>query len=112
MNPEYIMLFFFAVFISSFSQILLKISANKNHASLKKEYLNPLVIIAYAIFFISIILVIISYRGISLKMGPIIDSSSYIFVFLLSHIFLKEKINRRTIIGIVLIVTGIIIFNF
>ena len=41
----------FSVFISSVSQILLKKAADRTYESSLKEYLNPLVIGAYGMFF-------------------------------------------------------------
>ena len=40
----------FGTFISSVSQVILKKASGKKYDSFIKEYLNPLVIIAYAIF--------------------------------------------------------------
>lgn len=48
---KYIGIWMFSVLISSFSQVLLKIAANKKYDSRIKEYLNPIVITAYGIFF-------------------------------------------------------------
>ena len=48
-----------SVFISSVSQIILKKAAGKVYDSTLKEYLNPMVIGAYAMFFCSVILTMI-----------------------------------------------------
>ena len=48
--------FLVSVLISSASQILLKKSADKDYDSPLKEYLNPLVITAYAMFFCSMLI--------------------------------------------------------
>ena len=112
MAYKYVLIFLLSVFIASFSQILLKKSANKNHANGWKEYLNKYVITAYFIFFISTILVIIAYKGIELKYGPIIESVGYIFILIMSKMFLGEKISRKKILGVLLIMFGILIFNY
>lgn len=108
---KYVLIFLFSVFIASFSQILLKKSANRNHNSRIREYLNKYVIIAYFIFFISTILTIIAYKGIELKYGPVIESVGYIFILIMSRIFLDEKITRNKLLGIFLIIVGIVVFN-
>lgn len=51
------------------------------------------------------------HPGIDYKLGPILTSTSYIFVLLLSKLMLKEKITIRKLIGISSIVLGIILFN-
>ncbi|MBR3464680.1 MAG: EamA family transporter [Clostridiales bacterium] len=102
----------FGVFISSISQILLKKSANKKHGSFIKEYLNPIVIVSYMIFFCATFMSIYAYKGIPLSMGPVLDSSGYIFVTVLSAIFLKEKPTPKKVIALLIIITGIVIYSF
>lgn len=106
---KYIFVYIVSVFISSISQILLKISANKQHDSIIKEYLNPCVIIAYGIFFCSSLLTIYAYKAVPLSMGPIIESAGYIFVAFLGYVFLKEQLNKRKKLGILCILAGIAI---
>ena len=50
----------FSVFISSVSQILLKKAANRTYETPLKEYLNPLVVGAYGLFFCSVILTMLA----------------------------------------------------
>ena len=111
MINKYFLLFSFAVFIVSISQILLKISANREHNSKVREYFNSYVIIAYGILYVSLILAILALRGLELKNVPIIESTGYIYILILSKIFLKEKITKYKIGGSFLIVLGIIVFN-
>lgn len=109
---SYFFILIFSVFIASVSQILLKISARKEHSSLIREYVNAYVITGYAFLFISTIFTIIAFQGLSYKNGPLIESSGYIFVMLLSRIILKEKMTKRKIIGNLLILCGILIYYF
>ncbi len=104
-------LFLFSVFISSVSQILLKKSAGKTHESRIREYLNPPVITAYFIFFVSTLLTMYAYRYVPLSLGPVLESTGYLWVSLLGLLFLKEKISRKKWIGLGMIIAGIIIFN-
>lgn len=107
----YIILFVFSVFISSISQTMLKSSANKEHSSGWKEYLNPVVIIAYMLFLFSTILTTLSYKNVPLSMGGIIEASGYFFVAILGYFFLKEKLSKRKIFGLCVILFGILVFN-
>jgi len=95
--------------IAAFSQCLLKISANKKYKNVILEYLNPLVILGYMFFVVALLLNIIAYRGISYQLGPIIASSSYIFIMILGRLILKEKITKRKLIGNIIIIIGIVI---
>ena len=107
----YVGIFLGSVLIASVSQILLKKCAMKTYHYRFGDYLNPLVISAYGLLFISMMLTIYAYRGVPLKDGPVMESASYIFVALLSSLFLKEKISSKKRIGLLLIVAGIIISN-
>lgn len=107
----YIMLFIGSVFISSASQILLKRSADVKYESKIQEYLNPRVIIAYGIFFSASLITIIAYRGVPLSLGPVLEASGYVFVTILGRIFLHEKVSRRKLLGLFLILIGIVVFN-
>ena len=111
MINKYFLLLVFSVFIASISQILLKISANTKYEKQIKEYLNPYVLFAYGIFCISLILTILALRGLELKNVPIIESTGYIFIIVLSNLILKEKLTKYKIGGSFLIVFGIIVFN-
>lgn len=100
-----------SVFISSVSQILLKKAANRKYDSPLREYLNPLVIGAYAMFFGSVILTMLALKFVPLSMSPILESTGYIFVSVLGYFFLRERFSRKKLIGIALILVGIAIFS-
>ena len=99
------------VFVSAISQVLLKKAAMKHYENHLKEYLNPMVIFAYAMFVGTTFLSIIAYRGIPLSMGPILGTTEYIFVALLSYWLLKEKIGKKKLIGLVTIIVGVLVFS-
>lgn len=100
-----------SVFISSVSQVLLKKAADRTYKNKLSEYLNPLVIGAYAMFFGSVILTMLALRYVPLSMSPILESTGYIFVAVLGYFFLKERFSRRKITGICLILAGIAVFS-
>lgn len=99
------------VFISSVSQVILKKSANKKYSSFLKEYLNPLVIIAYSIFVIATFTSIYAYKVVPLSMGPILESTGYFFITILSMIFFKEKPSPKKLAGLGIIILGIVIYS-
>lgn len=100
-----------SVFISSVSQIILKKAADKTYESTLKEYMNPMVIGAYELFFCSVILTMLALKHVPLSMSPILESTGYIFVSVMGYIFLKERFSRRKLMGFALILAGIVIFN-
>ena len=105
-------LMLFGVLISSVSQVLLKKAANRTYSSVLKEYLNPTVIFAYSVFFLATFCSVFAYRGIPLSMGPVLESASYLFVTIFGYFFFQEKISRRKIIALILIIGGILVYTF
>lgn len=99
-----------SVFISAISQVMLKISANKPHKSAVREYANPLVIGAYAIFLLSTLLTVFAYREVPLSLGPVLESTSYLYVTAFGALIFKEKITAKKIGALALIVGGICVF--
>lgn len=108
---RYYLFVILGIFACSLSQLLLKRSANKEHTSRIYEMLNPLVIMAYGIFFCSLIINIWAMRhGVQLKEMAMLESLGYIFVPLLSVVLLKEQVSKRMVCGILLIIFGIVVF--
>ena len=105
------LIFIFGVFISSVSQIILKKAAQKEYPNKLREYLNARVIFAYIIFFGATLCSIWAYTVIPLSLGPILESAGYIFVAVLSWLFLKEKITKKKMLGLSIIIIGIIIYS-
>ena len=102
-------LFIFSVALASVAQVLLKKSADKKYASMRAEYLNAPVIIAYTVFFFSALLTTWAYRYLPMSLGPILECTGYIFVTLLGVLHLKERLSLRKWAGMVIIVAGIVI---
>ena len=100
-----------SVLISAISQILLKLGARKTYPSKLREYLNPYVIVGYGLFFGCTLISMYALKVVPLSMSPVLESTGYIFVSALSFLFLKEKLTRRQLIGIVLILIGIVIYS-
>ena len=98
-------------FISSAAQVLLKKAAMKEHCSVKDEYLNKNVIIAYITFVLATFLSIYAYKGIPLSMGAVLESTSYLYITIIGAYFFKEQITIRRVIAIAFIIGGIIIYS-
>ena len=108
---KFILIFLFSVLISSVAQIILKKSAGRKYDSLIKEYLNVRVIGAYSIFILSTLLTMYAYTGVPLTLGILLESVGYIYIPILSLIFLKEKITPSMVIGSLFIIGGIVVYN-
>ncbi|MCR4694140.1 MAG: EamA family transporter [Pseudobutyrivibrio sp.] len=96
-------------FISSIAQIMLKKAAQREYPNKLAEYLNPLVIFAYAIFFSATFCALYAYKVVPLSLGPILEATGYIWVAIMGKIFLGERISKRKSLGLVVIIIGIAI---
>lgn len=106
----YALLFLFAMVIVSFSQMLLKKSATITYPNHLREYLNVYVIAAYGIAVLSNFLNNIAFQHVTLSLGTILMATEYIFVAILSVVFFKEKLGKKKLLGLILIVAGAVIF--
>lgn len=106
----YITILLFSVFISAFSQVLLKKSALKTYSSFWLEYLNIYVVPAYAIYFLAVFLDLLALRKVPVSFVPVAEASSYVFVLLFGKLFFKEQFSKKKIIAMMLILSGIVVF--
>lgn len=107
----YLMILLLSVTIASFSQILLKKSAEKTYSSWIREYLNVYVICGYGMMFVSMFMTIIAYAGMEFTNVQIIEATGYIMVLVLSYFFFKEKITKRKLLGMLFIFAGIAVYH-
>ena len=107
----YSMLLLLGVFISAISQVLLKKAAMKKYTSPLQEYLNPQVIFAYVLFVGTTFLSILAYRGIPLNLGPVLETTSYIYVTIFGVFIFHEKVNRQKILALAFIVIGVLVYS-
>lgn len=108
---KYIVIAMISGILSSFSQILLKKSAEKKRTSIWGEYLNPYVITGYVITVTCMLLMLLAYRGMPFKYGAVLESLVYLYIMILSRLFLNEQLTKKKIAGNIIIVIGVIIFG-
>jgi len=111
MNNIFSLIMLAGVFVAACSQILLKRAAGRKYRSFFAEYLNPLVVGAYGLFVAAAFASMLALRFIPLSLAPILEAAGYIFVAVLGWFFLGERLSRRQIFGMVLIVVGIVVYS-
>ena len=106
MQLEYLyeILFSLSVFLSAVSQVLLKKS------TIRSEFLNLYTLCAYGMFFLSSIMTAAAYKYVPLAKGQILEAGGYVYVSCFSAIFLKERLKKQEILGILCILIGIVIY--
>ncbi|MDO5573763.1 MAG: multidrug ABC transporter [bacterium] len=107
----YVILYLSSVFIAAISQVLLKKEAMKPHKSVIQEYLNPLVVIAYTFFLGTTILSMLAYKGIPLNLGPILETTSYLYITVFGVTIFKEKLTKQKTFALLMIITGIAVYT-
>ena len=110
LNLNSVLIMLCGVTIAAFSQILLKTSANQEHTTFWKQYLNKRVIIGYLMLLVSMLLAVWAYSGMDYKYGPAIESVGMALVAILSCIILKEKMTKRRLAGTILVIIGLFVF--
>lgn len=98
-----------AVIIASASQVLLKKKASKAPKNFFKKFLNGPVILSYLLLFLSMALNSLALREMDMTVLPCITATSFLWIMVLSAIFLGEKPTRRKVIGIVMILVGVVV---
>lgn len=106
----YLMILIGSVVMASFAQILLKKSASKTYSSPIREYLNAYVICGYGLMFLSMFVTIMAYSGLDFTNVPVIESLGYVVVMFLGYFFFKEKITRRKLLGMAVVMGGIFVY--
>lgn len=97
-------------FISAVSQVILKKAALKTYDSKVAEYLNFPVIFAYTLFVVTTFMCIIAYRVVPLSFGPVLESTSYLYVTVFGVLIFKEKITKKKVLALALILAGIAVY--
>ena len=94
------------IFIGSVSQVLLKKASMKTYRSPLMEYLNPQVIFAYVLFFGTTLISVTAYQVISLSLGAVLETTSYLYITFFSVVIFKEKLNNKKLLALLLIILG------
>ena len=106
----YVLVLIFSVVLASFAQILLKKSASKTYSSRIREYLNLYVVCGYGLMFFSMFITIIAYSGLEFTNVPVIESLGYVVVMFLGYLIFKEKITKKKLLGMAVILCGIFVY--
>jgi multidrug transporter EmrE-like cation transporter len=116
MNFFPVLLAIISIVLTAFGQLLLKIGANSSNGNRQmpqqlKPYLNQYSIPGYGLLFIVTVLSIYILEDLPLKVFfPLFISGNVITIAGLSYFLLHESITYRSMIGICLILSGILIF--
>ncbi len=107
----YLALTLLCVILIGVSQILFKVGSGGGRSAFRM-YANLPTMTGYLLCFIETICSIYAMRGIELKLFYAMASSlCYVMVLFLSVTVLKEKINMSKLLAVLLIVSGLVIFN-
>ena len=104
-----ILIYLITPLVAAVSQLILKKAADNPKNSGFRAFLSAPVILAYGLFLGCMLLNVVALGTVELSVTGVLESSGYLYVMLLSHFFLKEKMTRRKLMGNALIVLGIVL---
>ena len=108
---QYYLVILLAVLAAAAAQMLLKQGARRGYSPWWRQYVNGWVIGGYAIMFTAMVTNIWAmHKGVCLKELSILESTAYLFVPLLAFFCFGERLTRRKIIAISIIILGVIVF--
>ncbi len=90
-------------------QTILKSGVNQGNTWTQSTF-HPRTIVGYGVYVASTLLGLYSLQVVPFKIFLASASASYILVTAFARIFLKEKIDKLQILGVVLITSGILLF--
>jgi drug/metabolite transporter (DMT)-like permease len=114
-TPAVIALTLLAAAIAAFAQYLYKTSVKKFGFSARElwaAFTNRRLLLGISVYVASLLVYLYALRA-----APVISfvypifASTFIFVFLISHLVLKERIGRYRALGMLLVVLGIAIIS-
>lgn len=103
-------IYLLGTFLASISQVLLKKATMKQHKNIIAEYTDIRVIVGYCIFLGCTFLTMLAYKEIPMNLGPILESSGYIYITIFGTVFFKERITLKKIIALSIILLGIFVY--
>jgi drug/metabolite transporter (DMT)-like permease len=114
------MMFYFYIFLAIVSQFLvasaqvfLKIGSRQMDfkKSLYYNFKNKYLIISVFLFILVPVLSIITMRVVDFSDFYSFTALSYFFIMMFSWLILKEDLDRRKVIGNLIVIAGVLIFN-
>ena len=109
---KYVAAYICAIVLSAFGQALLKLgSVRTRDASFLAGLLHLHSLSGYALFFVATILSTFGLSRMPLKYGAALLPLGYVLVGALSYLFFHERLAVRQLVGALVIVSGIIVFN-
>lgn len=105
----YILILICDCFLAGFCQFLLKKASQKNIESFLGQYLNPLVVVAYMLFFVTICVssFLLKYLYI-LTVSAFSETMPIMISSLFGYFCFNEKISLRTVTGMFFLLAGVL----
>ena len=73
------------------------------------KFLNVRVIVSYGLLFLTLAINQVALRYVPLSVMPCITATSFVWVFVMGALILKEKVSPRKALGVAIIIAGVVI---
>jgi len=100
-----------SIAITPFSQVLLRLGA-KDSKSMLGAVMNLKTLLGYGTFVVVVVLVIYALQTIPLRTVTAWDSLAYVLTPLAARLLLKDPLTTRIFVGALVIMLGILVFNW
>lgn len=111
MIDKYLLSLILAIVLTAVCQVMMKLGAQRAGKAWR-IYLNVYTLSAYATLVVVTLLSLYAYREIPLKVGAMLTPLNLILVGIFSSWLLRERLTRKQIIGAVVVLIGMAVFNF
>lgn len=108
---QYYLLAFTAITLTGFAQLFLKVGASRGGFDLRERRAHPMLLLGLGTLAIAMLLNVRSLSVLPLRALAFISPVAYILTPLLAGLFLGEKLSRNVVLGTVVVIVGMIVFN-
>lgn len=107
----YYFILYISVFLAAMGQVLLKLGSEKNGFNLFMIQLNIWVVMGLGAMTLSAFLSLRGFSVVPLRDMAFILPTVYILVPVFAKFILKERFGKKTFIGSLILLSGIVLFN-
>lgn len=100
-----------AVLLTAISQVLLKFGARRAGSAAWMLYFNGYTLTAYVSLVTVTLMNLYAFRVIPLKAAVVLLPLTLLLVGIFSFLFLHERFTRKQVVGAILILAGLAVFN-
>lgn len=108
---SYYLVAFAAVVLTALSQVLLKVGSRAAPTADWRIWGNFYTLTAYSILVVVTLMNLYAFKIVPMKFGLVLLPLTLLLVLCFSVVFLGERLSRQAMLGVVVTLSGVVIFN-